>query len=106
MSRKEEIIQLLKEDANDVFLNYALALEYLAENKPESAKMQLEKVLQINSKYIPAYYQMGILLYQLNDKENSLEYLNKGLILSEENKDLKNIAEFKSAIMNIKNELL
>lgn len=104
--RKDDIIQLLKDEPNDVFLNYALALEYISENNLSMAQQQLEKTLQLNPEYVPVYYQIGMLFYQLEDKEKAIEYLDKGLRLAQKNKHLKTIAEFQSALMNVKNDLL
>ncbi|MCX7728795.1 MAG: hypothetical protein N2203_04920 [Bacteroidia bacterium] len=105
-SRKDVILELLKENNEDVFLNYALGLELAAENDDSGAIQQFEKLLKINNHYIPAYYQCGLLYYKLNEKEKALELLNKGLAIAIDKKNNKDIAEFKSAITNIENDLL
>ncbi|MEW6773246.1 MAG: tetratricopeptide repeat protein [Bacteroidota bacterium] len=106
ISRKDEIIEMLKKEPDDVFLNYALAMEYLAENNEHRALQQFEKVLQLDNSHIAAYYQCGMIYFNLNNKEKSLEYLRKGLDIARQKNDLKNIAEFQSAITNIENDLL
>lgn len=105
-TRKAQLLQLLKESPNDVFLNYALALEYLSENDYEHTQHYLEKTLTLNEQYIPAYYQLGLLLAQLQQKENALQILQKGLQHAQNQKNIKTIAEFQSLITNIENDLL
>ncbi len=105
-TRKEQIIQMLQENKNDAFLHYVLGLEYLSENNLSHAQQQFQKTIELDEQYTPAYYQLGLLLYKLNQKEESLNILNKGFYLSKEKQKNKDIAEFQSAITNIENELL
>lgn len=105
-TRKEELQMFLKENPNDVFLNYALGLEFISENNLKEAQLQFEKVIGIDNTYIPAYYQLGMIYHQQNKTSDALEILNKGLILAKQNKKTKEQAEFLSAITNIENNLL
>ena len=105
-TRKAQLLQLLKESPKDVFLNYALALEYLSENDYDHTRLYLEKTLALNESYIPAYYQLGMLLAQLQQKETALQILQKGLKYAQHQKNIKSIAEFQSLITHIENELL
>lgn len=105
MNRKESIIEMLKENESDYFLHYALAIEYLSENNWILAKQSLEKSIQINNQYTPAYYQLGMLLYQMNQKDKAIHILKKGLeILQINNTQQKYIKEFESAIQHIQND--
>lgn len=103
-SRKQEIIELLKENNKDVFLNYALGLEYLSENNFSDAIHQFEKVIEMDKEYIPAYYQCGMAYIEINNKLKAIENLKKGLQIAIEKQSKKDIAEFKSVITNIEND--
>lgn len=105
-SRKNDILELLKENPNDVFLNYALGLEWIAENQVEQAVQQFEKTIALDENYISAYYQCGLILHQIQNKDKALEILNKGLTIATQKKLYKEVAEFKSLITNIENDLL
>ncbi len=105
-NRIQQLLELINEDPNDAFLHYALGLEYLAENNLHQAQQSFEKSLSLNPHYIPAYYQLGMLFYNLNHSEESLHFLKKGLEIAQQKKQLKDIAEFQSAITNIENNLL
>ncbi|HPQ08604.1 MAG TPA: hypothetical protein PK995_05195 [Bacteroidia bacterium] len=104
--RKDQILELLKENPDDVFLNYALGLEYFSENNLNLAEQQMKKVVQIDANYTSAYYQLGLILIEQNKEQEALEYLKKGLEIALEKNNLKEISEFKSLITNIKNELI
>ncbi|GIV27383.1 MAG: hypothetical protein KatS3mg027_1197 [Bacteroidia bacterium] len=105
-NRIQQLLELIKEEPDDPFLHYAIGLEYLAEKNFQQAQQSFEKCLSLDSQYIPAYYQLGILLYNLNHKDKSLNYLKKGLEIAKNKKQLKDIAEFQSTITNIENDLL
>ena len=105
-TRKDQLLELLKESPNDVFLYYALGLEYLAEQKHQLAQECFENALKIDANYLAAYYQLGMLYYQMDKKEMALDYLKKGLELARQKKSNKDIAEFNALITNIENDLL
>lgn len=105
-NRIQQLLTLLQEDPKDAFLHYALGLENFAENNLHQAQQSFEKSLSLNPHYIPAYYQLGMLFYNLNQSEKALHYLKKGLEIAKQKQQLKDIAEFQSAITNIENDLL
>jgi len=104
--RKEQILEFLKENPYDVFLNYALGLEYFSENNLNLAEQQMKKVIQLDVNHTSAYYQLGLILIEQNKEQEALEYLKKGLEIALEKSNLKEISEFKSLITNIENELI
>lgn len=93
------ILNMLEREPDDVFLNYALALEYL--KQPESgerALRQLQKVIALDPSYLAAYYQLGKFFEAANDAEGALNYYRKGLELAEIKKDRKAAGEFREAV--------
>lgn len=105
-NRIAEISELLKENENDVFLNYALGLEYLSLSDYPNAIIQFEKCIRLDETYTPAYYQCGMAYYQHNEKQEALDILKKGLQQATQKKHNKETAEFKSLIINIENDLI
>ena len=98
LSRTDMILKLLETEPDDVFLNYALGLEHLAELNLDDAELQFRKVFQLDPNYIPAFYQMGKLCEYQQKKKEAIEYYLEGLNKAKEQKNLKAAGEFDEAI--------
>lgn len=98
LSRKELLLDLLSKEPNDVFLNYALAMEHLAENDFNFARQQLLNTLAIDESYLPCYYQLGQVNEKLGDNTQALGYYKKGLVLAQLQQNKKAIGELNEAI--------
>ncbi len=97
-SRLQQLIEMLRSEPNDLFLNYALGMEYMALNNWEEAEKAYQNVLQINPNYIPVFYQLGK-LHEANAKnKEALNYYKQGLELAKTQKQTKAINEFGEAI--------
>ena len=98
LRRIDMVIKLLENEPDDLFLNYTLGLEYVAElNLPEAENL-FKKALELNDDYIPAYYQLGKLFESQTKNEEALHYFKKGLTKAKEQKNNKAINEFGEAI--------
>ena len=98
LSRIDMIIEMLKNEPNDLFLNYTLGLEYVAELSVLDAESQFKKTLEIDIKYIPAYYQLGKLFESQLKNQEALHYFKLGLEQAKEQKNNKAINEFGEAV--------
>lgn len=96
--RLESLLELLKSDGNDLFLNYALGIEYTSIGNYMEAETQFKKVLALDENYIAGYYQMGKLLEVLDKNEAALGYFQIGLEKAKLKKDNKAVNEFGEAI--------
>lgn len=100
--RLNSIIEMLEKEPNDLFLNYALALEYAAtSDKLLLAEKQLKLVLGLDPNYIPAYYQLGQLFTTLQRTSEALDYYKVGLEKAKEQRNNKAINEIGEAIFMI-----
>ena len=93
------LFNMLEKEPDDLFLNYALGIEYL--NDPDSltdAESQFKRVLEIDKNYIAAYYQLGKLYETLLKAKHALDYYKTGLEKAKEQKNNKAINEFGEAI--------
>ncbi len=79
MSRRKQLEDLLKENPDDVFLRYALALQDDSEGHTDQALAQLEQILQDHPDYVPAYFQGGRMLAQLGRNQPAREWLQRGI---------------------------
>lgn len=90
---------MLKQEPEDLFLNYALGIEYSNDLATVTlSEIQFKKVLDLDPKYLAAHYQLGKLFESLADKEQALHYYKTGLAIAKEKKDLKSAGEFNEAI--------
>lgn len=98
-TRIESLLSMLEKEPNDIFLNYALGIEYAANPETSAdAESQFKIVLSLNEDYIPAYYQLGKLNETLLRNEEAIDYFKKGLEKAKAQKNNKAINEFNEAI--------
>lgn len=98
-ARVDHLLSMLEKEPDDLFLNYALGLEYCNDlGHVSDAESQFKIVLNLDNSYIPAYYQLGKLLASLMRTPEALEYYKAGLQKAKEQKNNKAINEFGEAI--------
>lgn len=98
VKRIDALLSMLQAEPKDVFLNYSLALEYVAEKNFGLAEEQFLRVLNFQADYIPAFYQLGKLYEQQLQNQNALSIFKKGLELAKAQTNNKAINEFSEAI--------
>jgi len=97
MNRKESLIQLLNQSPNDIFLNYALAMELLSEGQASEAIAKLEWIRQNAPNYLATYYQLAA-LYQTCDRDKAIEVYHLGIALAKAQGNVKTEKELSSAL--------
>lgn len=98
LGRIDMLVELLLKEPDDLFLNYALGLEYVAELSLNEAEVQFHKALQIDPDHIPSYYQLGKLFESQLKNDQALRYFKEGLEKAKQQKNNKAINEFGEAI--------
>ncbi len=98
LPRKELIFDMLEKEPNDVFLNYALAMEHLSTGDFTEAEAQLRKVLEINPSYLPCYYQLGQVNEKLNRTDIALTFYKQGVDLAKSQNNTKALGELNEAV--------
>lgn len=97
--RIDHLVSMLEKEPGDLFLNYALGMEYTNDlSKVADAESQFRIVLGLDPDYIPAYYQLGKLFASLLRIPEALEYYKIGLEKARQQKNNKAINEFGEAI--------
>ncbi len=97
--RIDSLLQMLRQEPSDEFLNYALGLEYAKEIQTHPlSEIQFKKVLSNNGQYIAAYYQLGQLYELMGKKQEALEQYYLGLEIAKVQKNNKAINEINEAI--------
>ena len=97
--RIAQLQDMLKEDSNDIFLQYALGLEYAKEEITFSdAEAQFKLAIQLDENYLAAYYQLGQLYEQWQKVPEALEYYKIGQAKAKTVGNRKSANEFEEAI--------
>lgn len=97
--RAQRLIKLMEmyaENSRDTFVLFALGMEHLGVNNLDQAELFFTKCLEVDEGYIPALYQMAILLNNRGLEEESLRLLDRGLLLLKGGNDQKTLNEFRS----------
>jgi tetratricopeptide (TPR) repeat protein len=76
--RLVQLEEFYREDPNDPFNLYALALEYQKTNVEKSREL-FNELLATHEDYIPAYYHAAQLYLSLNNTEHAIVILEKGI---------------------------
>lgn len=98
MPRLDQIIEMLKTEPNDSFLNYALALEYVKANDVKKAIELIETLLSKDENYLGAYYQLGKYYEQIQNLPKAVSTYNKGIIIAQKIKNNKALGELNEAL--------
>lgn len=99
MARLEQLLEMLKEDPNDSFLNYALALEYAKLGNIDSAVDLIEKIIARDENYLGAYYQLGKFYEQSLQAEKAVEAYQKGIEVAKKQNNRKALGELNEALL-------
>lgn len=88
---------MLDEQPNDLFLQYALAMEYLGMHRFIDAEQLFKQIIAADEHYVAAYYQLGKLLEQHN-QDAAIAIYEKGMTEAQLKADRKTVNEFRSAL--------
>jgi tetratricopeptide (TPR) repeat protein len=95
-SRLNQLLLYYRDEPNDPFNIYALALEYL---KSDTAKARefFDLLLDAHENYIPTYYHAAKLYQESGDRKRAIQLYEKGIQLAKQHRDLKAARELQSA---------
>lgn len=98
-NRLEMITEMLVKNPDDIFLNYAAALEYKKQKKIKKAIKIFKKIVEQDPKYLPTYYQLGKLLEEDGRTDEAVEVYITGKKLARIAQDVKAIGQLSEALM-------
>jgi len=79
MDRIAQIIEMLKSDPADSFLQHALALEYIKKGDDMAARSIFEEVLMRDAGYIGSYYHLAGLLERNGETDLAIQWYKRGM---------------------------
>ncbi|MBX2930620.1 MAG: tetratricopeptide repeat protein [Chitinophagaceae bacterium] len=97
MNRIEQLNEFLKSTPTDNFLRHALALEYIKLGNDADAKVLFENILQDSPDYVGSYYHLAKLLERNNNKEQAIEWYEKGMAAAKKANDQHSYNELQAA---------
>lgn len=95
-TRLHHLMELLREDPDDPFLHYAVALEWM-KTDPDTASGHFDRLLEKFPGYLPAYYQAAGLFAALNRRERAAKVYEAGIGLARQQGNTKALAELQAA---------
>lgn len=75
----DQIRQKLREEPDDVFLNYSLAMLLKKEDRDEDALASFDRCIELDPDYIAAYFHKGMYLAALGESEQARAELETGI---------------------------
>lgn len=103
-NRLAQLLLMLEKQPNQSFLHYALGIEYRKANRMENALECFRKTLEIDPNYLAAWYQLAEIQAATGHKEAARNSYACGINLAQKLNDIKGLAEFKNALLNLEIE--
>jgi Tfp pilus assembly protein PilF len=100
-SRKQQLEEMLAEDASDPFLLYGLAMEYVSERNDAEAVRRFEQIFVKAPDYIPAYLQAGQTLARLGRTAEARHVFERGVAVAGKAGDAHAAEEMQGMILNL-----
>ncbi len=97
--RLKMIEDMLNKNPEDTFLNYAVALEYKKYGFNDKAMNTLEKLKDLDPKYLPTYYQLGKLHEDKNNQNKAISIYKIWINIAKEKDDSKTLGELAEALL-------
>ncbi len=101
MKRIEQIKEWLQSQPKDTFLNYALAIEYIAEQNDGAAESILERLIEENPEYYATYYHLGLLKERKGQDDLAIEIYKNGMKICAKIGNKHAFSELKSVLENL-----
>lgn len=95
---------LLEEQPGDPFLHYAIGLEHLKMSDLASARASFSGLVTANPDYLPAYFQLGKVLEQLNETELAVQAYEQGISLASSQRNSHTLSELRGALQSLSGE--
>ncbi|HWA33297.1 MAG TPA: tetratricopeptide repeat protein [Cyclobacteriaceae bacterium] len=103
MNRLEQLRQFAKEEPEDPFNLYALALEYLKSDQKEALNI-FKRLLEKFPEYLPTYYPYAQLLAETKERKLAENVFEAGIEVAKKLNDLKTIRELQAAYNDLRYE--
>ena len=97
MSRIEKLLEYIKQNGKDSFLQHALELEYIKIDRDEEARNVFNELLLREPTYVGSYYHLGKLLERAGNFEKAIKIYERGMQEAKEAGDMHSYNELMGA---------
>ena len=97
-TRLEQLQQMLAQEPNDEFLQYAIGIEYFSVGDFTKALECFNTILNTKPDYLAAYYQTGKCYEELKQTEEAKNIYSKGIELALKQNKAKTLGELREAL--------
>ncbi len=105
MNKLRKLALLIKENPNDSFSKFALALEFIKIGNNNKALALFENIEENDPEYVGVYYHLGKLYAEIGENKNAIDTYKKGIEVSTNQQDNHSKAEIQSALFELEMEL-
>lgn len=104
-ARIQTLAKAVKENPDDSFYKFTLALEMLKIGETSKARVLFQNIVDNDPEYVGVYYHLGKLYVGLQENEKALKTYTKGIEIADQQNDEHSKAELKSAKFDLELEL-
>lgn len=104
-SKIKKLAGYIKNNPDDSFSKFALALEFLKEDRLNKARILFEDIQKKDPEYDGVYYHLGKLYERSGLQEDALNTYKKGVEVAANNKNKRNVSELKEALAELEIEM-
>ncbi len=97
-NRLELLKNLVAQNPSDSFSRYGLAMAYAAAGDLAQAVEEYRKLLEVNPKYVAAYYHGGQALEKLGKRDEAREIYRRGIVVSTQTGDMHTLSELEAVL--------
>ncbi|MFQ5568802.1 MAG: tetratricopeptide repeat protein [Rhodothermales bacterium] len=97
--RLTRLLEFYEQDPDDAFTQFAIAREYVKRSEPERALSFFETLVEGQPAYTGTYYHLGKLYEQLGRRDDAVATYRKGIEVSRERRQLKDLSELQDALV-------
>ena len=101
----KQLASYIKENPNDSFSKFALALEFRKDGEFKKARILFEDILSSDPDYVGVYYHLGKLYEVLDRMNDAKELYEKGIDIADEQNETRTKKELKEALQQLKMEM-
>ncbi|WP_186756811.1 tetratricopeptide repeat protein [Echinicola salinicaeni] len=98
-ARIDQLLQFLKEEPDNPFNIYALALEY-QHSEPSKATDYFDQLLTSHPEYLPTYFHAAAFFSEMDEIEKAQKIYNNGIALAQDQNNPHALRELKNAYQN------
>jgi lipoprotein NlpI len=99
-SRIEQLEQFVREDPNDPFSKYALALEYQKTDTDKALEI-FNQLLIDHRHYVPTYYHLGKLYQEYGTIVEAIRVFELGISEAKKQNEMKALQELQAALQEV-----